>query len=320
MSKLNVQTFYNEVRDRLKELYALMIKELHSRGITMIDDTQTAAIDLCCQLFMFYTRAVRVRTLTLHEAEGKPAIRIHLETINEESLGWYSLENAILEDEFDAHLAILQWVDYVLDAVDNGSLFVKEGDVLFKHLEVGNKVRWKDPAIGDYDAQDRILQESRVYTIVEVNERDMSALIKDAYGETEVYLSELEPYTEIQFNKPYDCEMYNIYTDADGIKHIHILGWFWPTAEGQWRLTEATGLDVPLGEFLDEYEKNPDGYLEEIWQGTKQYEKDCTKDEALNLMRTFFDGNAPEHNIRYSEISENISDGNYMHCTILPSS
>ena len=318
MSKLNVQTFYNEFCDRLKELYALMVLELQARGITMINDSQTTAIDLCCQPFMFYTRAVRVRTLTLHEAEGKPAIRIHLETINEESLGWYFLEKAILEDEFDARLAILHWVDYILDAIDSGSLFVKGGDVLFKHLEVGSKARWKDPAIADFSPEDRVLQESRVYTIVEINERDMSALIKDAYGEAEVYLSELEPYTEMQFNKPYDCEMYNIYTDADGVKHIHILGWFWPLAEGEWRLTEASDLDLTLDEFLKGNEKDPDGYLEKIWQGTKQYEKDCTKEQVTDLMRTFFDGNAPEHNVPYSKISENISDGNYMHCATIP--
>lgn len=57
-------------------------------------------------------------------------------------------------------------------------------------MEVGNRVIWHDNAINDFDPEERIEQENRVYTIIEL--KDEMALIADEYGEAEVFLDEIE--------------------------------------------------------------------------------------------------------------------------------
>ena len=58
-------------------------------------------------------------------------------------------------------------------------------------MEVGNRVIWRDTAINDFAPEERIEQENRIYTIIELNEE--TALIADEYGEAEVFLHEIEP-------------------------------------------------------------------------------------------------------------------------------
>ena len=68
---------------------------------------------------------------------------------------------------------------------------------------VGDKVYWNDPAIGDYEPEDRIHQQKIVWTVKEIypeEERGYAAgndtlLISDGNSESEVYAHELEPVT-----------------------------------------------------------------------------------------------------------------------------
>lgn len=57
-------------------------------------------------------------------------------------------------------------------------------------MEVGNKVIWTDVAINDFAPEERVEQQNRVYTIIEL--KDEMALIADEYGEAEVFLDEIE--------------------------------------------------------------------------------------------------------------------------------
>lgn len=57
-------------------------------------------------------------------------------------------------------------------------------------MEVGNRVIWRDTAINDFDPEERIEQENRIYTIIEL--KDEMALIADEYGEAEVFIDEIE--------------------------------------------------------------------------------------------------------------------------------
>lgn len=58
-------------------------------------------------------------------------------------------------------------------------------------LNIGDKVKWNDPAINDFDPSERELQKSRVYEVVDIINEDM-VLIADEYGEGEVFVGELE--------------------------------------------------------------------------------------------------------------------------------
>jgi hypothetical protein len=61
-------------------------------------------------------------------------------------------------------------------------------------FEVGDRVYWHDPAIGDYDNPQEALE--RVFVIEEVDNENETAWIReedyDGYAQTEVYTWELE--------------------------------------------------------------------------------------------------------------------------------
>ena len=57
-------------------------------------------------------------------------------------------------------------------------------------MKIGDKVIWNDIAINDFDPEERVEQENRMYTIIDI--KDDTALIADEYGEAEVFLDEFE--------------------------------------------------------------------------------------------------------------------------------
>jgi len=57
-------------------------------------------------------------------------------------------------------------------------------------FKVGDKVKWFDPAIDEYDEKDRQEQLDRVFTIFDINDDIIS--ISDGFSEAEVYDCELK--------------------------------------------------------------------------------------------------------------------------------
>lgn len=58
-------------------------------------------------------------------------------------------------------------------------------------FEIGDKVKWLDPNIEEFDEEDREEQKNRIYTIVEIKQNDVY-LIADDYSEVEVFAEEIE--------------------------------------------------------------------------------------------------------------------------------
>ena len=58
-------------------------------------------------------------------------------------------------------------------------------------FEIGDKVKWLDPNIEEFDEEDREEQKNRTYTIVEIKQNDVY-LIADDYSEVEVFAEEIE--------------------------------------------------------------------------------------------------------------------------------
>ena len=56
---------------------------------------------------------------------------------------------------------------------------------------IGDYVRWHDPALDDFDAEDREYQKERVFKVIDIYENDI-ILIGDDFGEVEVLEHELE--------------------------------------------------------------------------------------------------------------------------------
>lgn len=67
-------------------------------------------------------------------------------------------------------------------------------DIAYENeFNVGTKVKWNDPAINEFNEEDREEQLNIIYEIVEIiNKSEGIVLIKDEYGEAEVYIEELE--------------------------------------------------------------------------------------------------------------------------------
>jgi hypothetical protein len=58
-------------------------------------------------------------------------------------------------------------------------------------FNVGDKVKWNDPAIVEFDPTERYIQQNRVFEVIEYINEDM-VLIADEWGEGEVFENELE--------------------------------------------------------------------------------------------------------------------------------
>lgn len=58
------------------------------------------------------------------------------------------------------------------------------------YIRIGTKVKWNDPAIEDFEEEERELQKSRVYEVVDIINED-AVLLEDEFGEVEAYVHEL---------------------------------------------------------------------------------------------------------------------------------
>ena len=58
-------------------------------------------------------------------------------------------------------------------------------------IEAGSSVKWNDPAIDDFAPEERDMQRSRIFQVVDIINEDM-VLIADEFGEAEVFVGELE--------------------------------------------------------------------------------------------------------------------------------
>lgn len=121
----------------------------------------------------------------------------------------------------------------------------------------------------------------------------------------------------LSVSEPRSCEMYDIRDDG-GTRRLRIRGWLRRDGNA-WRLTVPRGVDVPLAAFTAGLAADGN-YVERLWEGAALSDTPCTADEALHLARTFFGGAAPERNVRYRDVTDDMPCGNYMHCETLPPS
>lgn len=88
-----------------------------------------------------------------------------------------------------------------------------------------------------------------------------------------------------------DLDGHDIYTiiEINGVKAIHILCYYWERdseyedEEGNilsWARTDATGIIIPLEEFIAEVKKDETRYIDILWEETKQYQYDLTREKA----------------------------------------
>lgn len=67
----------------------------------------------------------------------------------------------------------------------------------YDYFYIGEYVRWNDPAIADYDENEREQQLNRVYEVIDINGDIIT--IADDFGEAEVFANELEHFDDNNF-------------------------------------------------------------------------------------------------------------------------
>ena len=65
-----------------------------------------------------------------------------------------------------------------------------------RYFRVGDKVKWNDPAIDDFEPEEREFQNARIFEIYEIKGEVIG--IADEYGDSEVFAGELEIVTRAE--------------------------------------------------------------------------------------------------------------------------
>ena len=112
----------------------------------------------------------------------------------------------------------------------------------------------------------------------------------------------------MRLEKAMECELYNIFTDDDGNRFVHLLAYIWEYEGESWRITEGTGMIIPIEEFIDEVKKDEEGeYINLLWENTTQYEQeDLTEEDIIDYIDEVNDF------LNYDEITIDTPDGDYL--------
>ena len=142
------------------------------------------------------------------------------------------------------------------------------------------------------------------------------------------------------FAEPTEVEFFSIYTESDGTRYIHLRGYTYFVDGGNpdfmtednpdgdyWANMEARYLEIPLDEFIREYEalgENGNDYVNELYEQARQYQDDYSPEEILDIINHYYgwgevvdgeyhrvsEGN-PDAFLYYSEVTMDTPDGNY---------
>lgn len=121
--------------------------------------------------------------------------------------------------------------------------------------------------------------------------------------------------------KPVEVDFYEIFKVA-GVKLIHIFGYSYPSSNYDyvsennpdgtyWASTECVGIVKPLTDFVSQLTENED-YVNDLFDGSKQYQGDLTAEEMVRAINSYFNGHGADAYLDYAEITEDTPCGNYI--------
>lgn len=107
----------------------------------------------------------------------------------------------------------------------------------------------------------------------------------------------------------FNCELYNIFTDDNGDKFIHLLAYIYKSFDDEsWKISEGMGIVIPIEEFIDEVKKDEEGeYINLLWQNADQRDiEDLTEEDVIRYIDDVNDL------LDYNEITVDTPDGDYL--------
>lgn len=127
--------------------------------------------------------------------------------------------------------------------------------------------------------------------------------------------------------EPIERDFYTIFM-GDGffgdknVKMIHIDGYFYKSDSKEyvskenpngeyWANTQACWLIEPLSEFIQNLRADYN-YVDDLLEGANQYQEDMTREQAVEAINHYFDGNPPMYELPYEEITEDTPCGTYV--------
>lgn len=125
------------------------------------------------------------------------------------------------------------------------------------------------------------------------------------------------------YQRPAEADFFTIYTGFNGQRRIHVLGYNYKSSNKEyenddnpdghyWAMTEVSGFDVPLEEFIQQFAINNTTYTDDMYGECDQYQKDLTDEEAVLAMNTYFNGHAADAFLDFGKITMDTPDGNYI--------
>lgn len=112
--------------------------------------------------------------------------------------------------------------------------------------------------------------------------------------------------------KPIVGDYYSVESDEKGNKFIHIHGYF-ETGPDKPYLTELTWLREPLKNFVKEFDRNGQDYIDEWYEWVTQYQTDYENEkEAMKAMNSFFGGKPADRILSFKELKRSTPVGSYI--------
>ena len=106
-----------------------------------------------------------------------------------------------------------------------------------------------------------------------------------------------------------DLDFYSIELNSKGVKQIHISGFTYYGDHPE--LVEVCWFIEDLDEFIC-HVADDESYVDNELSEYKQYIKDCTDEEIVNIINEYFNGKPADYILDYKEITMNTPCGNYV--------
>lgn len=202
----------------------------------------------------------------------------------------------------------LQGVDYVVRTLDVRSLPSFEGEG-YAEMTVADYALWDavEEAIkaGDYDA---CKIDDEIFFYLESDFINADPTDEQILGYLREHLCGVVPYAPV--TEPEALDFYAIELDDLGQKQISLLGY---TYKGDnWKCIDVRGVCLPLSEFVDGMREHED-YVQSLYEGSKEYERDVTDEECVKAMNGFYAGKPADYRLRFSDVCMETPVGNYVH-------